>query len=78
MNPLYQKQIDDDILMTRVRAQLKRRISHSDSIQVIVTDGIVTLRGHARTDEVELILGSVQKISGVKDIINLLKVPLSQ
>ncbi len=63
---------DDEVLLERVRAQLGRLVSHPRAIDVEVEDGRVTLRGPILSAEVPRLLSSVQRVGGVRDVVNAL------
>ncbi len=68
------EQVDDDVLVERVRAQLGRPVSHPRAIQVSARDGEVTLSGQILRSEVEELLYRVGRIRGVKAVHNELEV----
>jgi hypothetical protein len=60
--------IDDRRLGQRVRAQLGRACSHPHAIDLVATDGIVTLRGPILAGEVENVLDAVRSVRGVSAV----------
>jgi uncharacterized membrane protein len=63
-------QVDDTVLVERVRAQLGRLVSHPHAIKVDATDGIVTLRGLILQREVKPLLRGVERIRGVCEVVS--------
>jgi uncharacterized membrane protein len=61
---------DDRVLLERVRSQIGRVVSHPRAIDVDVIDGVITLRGPILMDEVSDLIGAVERIRGVRDVIN--------
>jgi len=55
-------------LEERVRAELGHRVEHPKSIEVIVDDGFVTLRGNVLRDELEDVLRTVRDVPGVRKV----------
>jgi osmotically-inducible protein OsmY len=68
------EQVDDDVLVERVRAQLGRPVSHPRAIQVSARGGEVTLSGQVLRGEVDELLYRVGRIRGVKAVHNALEV----
>jgi uncharacterized membrane protein len=62
--------VDDRVLLERVRSQIGRAVSHPRAIDVDVVDGVVTLRGPILMDEVSDLIDAVDRVRGVRDIIN--------
>jgi uncharacterized membrane protein len=67
------EEVDDDILVARVRSELGRVVSHPHAIEVTSQDGFITLKGPILDDEYEQLLDAVCKVRGVKDIDNRLE-----
>ena len=65
-----QETVDDRVLLERVRSQIGRAVSHPRAIDVDVVDGVVTLRGPILMDEVSDVIGAVEGVRGVRDVIN--------
>jgi hypothetical protein len=63
-------EVSDDVLRERVRAKLGRACSHPRAIDVLVSNGNVTLRGPALAPEAPAMLGSVGSVRGVQSVIN--------
>ena len=55
-------------LMERVRAALGHHTERAGSIEVLVHDGVVTLRGEVAGDELLEILGTVRRVRGVREV----------
>ena len=58
----------DDQLEERVRAELGHKVEHAKSIEVIVDEGFVTLRGNVLRDELEDVLSAVRDVPGVRKV----------
>lgn len=65
---------DDGVLIDRVRSKLGRVVSHPGAISVTANDGAVTLSGPILAAEVPYLLGCVNRVSGVKEVVNNLDV----
>jgi osmotically-inducible protein OsmY len=68
------EQVDDDVLVERVRAQIGRPVSHPRAIQVSASNGEVTLSGQILRSELDELLDCVGRIRGVKAVHNALDV----
>lgn len=66
--------VSDPVLVERVRARLGGSVRHPRSIEVIVRDGRVTLRGPVLADEVAALIERVASVRGVRDVDNRLDV----
>jgi uncharacterized membrane protein len=66
--------VDDDVLVARVRAAMGRATSHPSSIAVTAADGTVTLSGPILAREVDDLLSSVRSVRGVQDVVDQLEV----
>jgi osmotically-inducible protein OsmY len=66
--------VDDQTLLSRVRSSFGRKTRHARSIQTIIENGVVTLRGDILSDEVEDVVQCIKSVAGVKRVINLLTV----
>ena len=67
---LSSAQIDDDVLVQRVRAKLGRAVSHPSAIQVTAQNGTVTLAGPVLASEMSGLLSTVGGLRGVNDVVN--------
>jgi hypothetical protein len=67
-------EVDDGVLVDRVRAKLGRIVSHSGAIEVAAEGGNVTLSGPILEAEVDDLMGCVKHIQGVNEVINNLEV----
>jgi uncharacterized membrane protein len=65
--------VDDVVLVERVRAQLGRWVSHPHAIDVDVASGAVTLRGPILKAEVKRLLKSIERVRGVREVVNALE-----
>jgi hypothetical protein len=63
-------EVDDETLIERVRARLGRVCSHPRAIDVMATDGDVTLSGPILGYEVENVLVTVGSVRGVRTVTN--------
>jgi osmotically-inducible protein OsmY len=68
------EQVDDQVLVERVRAQLGRPVAHPRAIQVSASNGEVTLSGQILRGELDELLYCVGRIRGVKAVHNALDV----
>ncbi|MDQ3949093.1 MAG: BON domain-containing protein, partial [Gemmatimonadota bacterium] len=66
--------VDDDVLVERVRAEMGRAVSHPSSIVVTATEGRVTLSGPILAREVGELLSHVRSVRGVQDVVDQLEV----
>jgi gas vesicle protein len=60
--------VEDERLVERVRAKLGRACSHPRAIDVVATDGTVTLRGPILAREIESVLSTVRAVRGVEHV----------
>jgi BON domain-containing protein len=65
---------DDDVLLDRLRGQIGGAVSHPAAIEVEASDRHVILRGHVLQSEVARLLDAVERVSGVREIVNALDV----
>jgi uncharacterized membrane protein len=68
------KEVADEVLIQRVRSKMGRLVSHPHAVQVAANQGYVTLSGPILTHEVDDLLLSVSKVSGVTGVDNQLEV----
>lgn len=71
---LTQSPVSDATLLARVRSKLGRATAHPRAIDVIVEGGRVILRGPVLASEVASIVSVISKVSGVREVENLLEV----
>jgi hypothetical protein len=64
---LRDRNIDDGILVERVRAQIGRHLSHPGLLNVDAQDGCVVLSGYAGRDEIPQICRRLENTRGVRD-----------
>ncbi|MFW5940154.1 MAG: SRPBCC family protein [Chloroflexota bacterium] len=64
------KEVDDEVLVRRVRAELGRYVSHPGSIGVTAQEHKVILHGPILEHEVERLLKAVRRVPGVKEVDN--------
>ena len=55
-------------LAERVRAALGHQSDHMRTLEVVVQDGVVTLRGAVPTDELQRVLRAARKVRGVREV----------
>src|SRR5687767_15083118 len=60
--------VDDVVLVERVRAEMGRAVSHPSSIAVSARDGRVTLSGAILAREADELLSQVRSVRGVQDV----------
>jgi uncharacterized membrane protein len=68
-----QEDVDDDVLVGRVRAEMGRAVSHPSSIVATASDGRVTLTGPVLADEAEHLLSHVRSVRGVQEVVDRLE-----
>jgi hypothetical protein len=62
------EQVDDDVLVERVRSKIGRHVSHPRAIEVSAHDGHVVLSGAILRNEVPGLLSAVWGVRGVLDV----------
>ena len=65
---LHRGEVDDKVLCDRVRSTIGRVTSHPSGIEVTSLDGRVKLLGSVPVSEADLLLATVAKVKGVKDV----------
>jgi uncharacterized membrane protein len=63
-------EVDDNVLMARVRSEIGRVVSHPHAIQVRAEDCCVTLSGPVLADEEEALVAAVKGVRGVEGVLN--------
>lgn len=61
------RDIDDDTLISRVRAQLGHVVAHPGSLQIRAREGVVTIGGPVLSHEVHKIRDRISKTRGVRE-----------
>ena len=61
------RQLDDDTLVSRVRAQLGHVVAHPGSLEIRVEDGVVTIGGPVLSHEIHKIRDRISKTRGVRE-----------
>lgn len=67
------QEVDDAVLIGRVRAKLGREVSHPHAVQVSVTNGDVTLSGPILEREADRLMHAVESVRGVCGVIDQLE-----
>jgi Domain of unknown function (DUF4573)/BON domain len=62
--------VPDDILAERVRAQIGRPVSTPGALEIDVRDGVVEIRGVVLSREADLLLRTVRRVRGVRDVVD--------
>lgn len=62
--------VDDEILIQRVRSAFGKKVIHTKSIDVLADRGVVTLSGPILSREVANLISCVRKVPGVTEVIN--------
>ena len=70
-------EVDDDVLVARVRSKLGRVVSHPRAISVAADHGRVTLAGPVLASEADRLLKSVRAVRGVKVVVSHLEIHAS-
>lgn len=66
------KPVDDSVLIERVRSKLGRVVSHPRAVNASVQNGRLVLSGPILTTEVPELLACVNRINGVREVVNVL------
>ncbi|MGZ5039201.1 MAG: BON domain-containing protein [Usitatibacter sp.] len=69
---------DDSVLGERVRAAIGRVVADAQAIEVRVREGIVTLKGPARAEEIAELVACAGRVRGVKEVDNRLSLSGSE
>lgn len=64
------RDVDDQVLVERVRAKLGRLVSHAHAIHVVASSGNVTLSGPILAREASRLVRAVRRVSGVRNVID--------
>ena len=67
---ITESEVEDAILVERIRSQLGHVVSHPRAIVVAAKDGRVTLSGDIYHDELDAVLDTVRYVPGVQDVRN--------
>lgn len=67
---LEHEEVDDEVLIARVRSQMGRVVSQPSAVEVNASAGVVTLRGSILDHEVKALIDAVKAVSGVREVIN--------
>ena len=71
---LRREPVDDTVLQERVRSTIGHVVSHPGAIEVIVSEGRVTLQGPVLEHELDRLLRAVRRVRGVSEVVNELEV----
>jgi uncharacterized membrane protein len=63
-------EVDDDVLLARVRSEIGRAVSHPHAVRVQSEAGCVTLSGPVLADEEEGLIATVKGVRGVEGVVN--------
>jgi uncharacterized membrane protein len=66
--------VDDEVLHERVRSAIGRVVSHPGAVTVTAQDGRVTLSGHVLADELDELIRRVERVRGVREVLNELEI----
>lgn len=70
---LHREEVSDETLAARVRSKMGRSVSRPEDVEVMASEGGVTLRGIVRSEEYDGLFRSVSKVRGVRGVENQLK-----
>jgi osmotically-inducible protein OsmY len=62
--------VDDDVLVSRVRSRLGRLTMHPHRVDVTARGGVVTLGGTVRREEYDRLLSDIRDVAGVRRVEN--------
>jgi len=65
--------VPDDILAERVRAQIGRPATTPGAVEIDVHDGLVEIHGVVLSREADLLLRTVRRVRGVRDVVDRLE-----
>jgi len=68
------EQVEDAVLVERVRSSVGRAVSHPGALEVTAAGGTVTLGGRILSDEVQDLVTAVRRVRGVERVENRLEV----
>ena len=71
---LTPEDVDDQVIVGRVRAELGHHISHPGALEVSSERCVVTLAGSVLADEVDTAVEVTRKVRGVREVISQLEV----
>jgi uncharacterized membrane protein len=66
-------QVDDHVLVERVRAKLGRLVSHSHAVEVAASNGIVTLKGPILDREATRLVRAIGRVGGIREVVDRLE-----
>lgn len=62
--------VDDYVLVERVRERLGRLVSHPHAVEVAASNGVVTLRGPILTREASHLIRATGRVRGVREVVD--------
>ena len=68
------EEVSDDVLVSRVKAELGRHAVHHRALEITAKDGRVTLRGPALSAEADELISAVSSVRGVAGVDNQLEI----
>ena len=71
---LTPEDVDDEVIVGRVRAELGHHVSHSGALEVESSRSVVTIGGPVLADEVDTVLQVARKVRGVREVVSRLEV----
>lgn len=69
-NRVSREQPGDEVLVERIRSRMGRIVAHPHKIHVASDNGVVTLWGRAREQEIARLAHSVELMPGVREVMN--------
>jgi uncharacterized membrane protein len=67
---LSREEIDDRVLVERVRSRIGRAVSHPHAIDAGAADGVVTLKGPVLTAEAPRLIRAIRSVRGVQRVVD--------
>jgi osmotically-inducible protein OsmY len=69
-----EREVDDRVLVERVRSRVGRVVRDASELEVYATDGEITLVGNVASDEVQAVVRAAKEVRGVERVDNRLDV----
>lgn len=70
---LKSEPVSDEVLVQRVRSKIGHAVSHPGALEVVVSNGLVTLSGPVLASDSQELLAAVRSVPGVEDVENFLE-----